>query len=76
MIATEVHLVTGSEKNEFSYEDIGTLRLYAILSVSFAILFALMLNTFIKFVKIEKSWVAPHPFVIGALAFQVLATFL
>ena len=72
---TEVHVVTGTGKNEFSYEDIGTLRLYTILTISFGILFGLMINSFIKYLKVEKTWLAPHPFVIGALAFQLVATF-
>jgi len=75
-ITTEVHLMTGADLNEFSYEDIGSLRLYAVLSFSFAALFTLMLNSYIKFYKVEKTWLAPHPFVVGALAFQVLSTFL
>ena len=62
--------------NEFSYEDIGSLSLYLQLFVGFGILFGLMLKSFIQFYKLEKSWMAPHPFVVVSLAFQVLGIFL
>mmetsp|Transcript_24566 Transcript_24566/g.30644 ORF Transcript_24566/g.30644 Transcript_24566/m.30644 type:complete len:157 (+) Transcript_24566:663-1133(+) len=35
-----------------------------------------MCNSFVKFYKAEKSWMAPHPFIILALACQVTAIFM
>ena len=51
-IYAEVHFTTGQSENEFSYEDIGSLRLYMILFISFGVLFALMLHSFNNFYNV------------------------
>ena len=73
---TKVNITTDKFTNEFSYEDIGSLRLYSVLFFLLGGLFCLMINTFRKFYKVEKKWMAPHPIMIYALAAQLTSIFL
>ena len=72
---TEIHLTTDGGSNEFSYEDIGLLRLYIILFVLMTVLFILMIRTFLKFYRKEKTWLAPHPVMIFSLSMIICSLF-
>lgn len=72
---TEIHLTTDGGSNEFSYEDMGLLRLYSILFVLMTLLFILMIRTFLKFYRTEKTWLAPHPVMIFSLSMIVFSIF-
>lgn len=65
----EVHFTTANGKNEFSYEDVGLLRLYSILLVLLGALFCLLCRTFLRFYRVENSCLAPHPIIIFGLTF-------
>ncbi len=65
-----------SSYNHFSYEDIGLLRLYVILTLMLGLLFVLLFKTFLTFLRVEKTWMAPHPVIIYGLTVQLLAVFL
>lgn len=75
-VMTRVSMTTDKGNNQFSYEDMGSLSLYAFLSVLLGGLFCLMVRTFVKFYRIEKKWMAPHPIMIYSLSAQITAIFL
>ena len=72
-ITHEVHFTTQNGQNEFSYEDMGLLRLYTILLVSLGALYVLLIRSFCQFYKVEQSCLAPHPMILVGLTFQILA---
>ena len=45
----EVHFYTQADKGEFSYEDLGLLRLYAILTILLGGLYCVMIKTFRRY---------------------------
>jgi hypothetical protein len=61
---------------EFSYEDSGQFGLHQFMFLVMAVLLGLMINTFMKFYREEKSLMAPHPIIVFALLFQVLSILL
>ena len=61
-------MTTEQGANHFSYEDMGSLNLYTVLFILLGCLFGLMINSFIKFYRSEKKWMAPHPIMIYALS--------
>lgn len=73
---TRVSMTTDHGQNHFSYEDQGTLGLYTILFVLLGGLFCLMVRTFIRYYRIEKKWMAPHPIMIYSLSAQITGIFL
>ena len=49
----EVHFTTQNGKNEFSYEDMGLLRLYTILLILLGALYVMLILSFRKFYQVE-----------------------
>ena len=72
---TRVEMTTDKGQNQFSYEDMGSLRLYTMLFVLLGALFGMMIRTFVNFYRVEKKWMAPHPILIYALSAQITAIF-
>lgn len=62
--------------NHFSYEDLGLLRLYTMLTLALGLLYVLLIKAFIKFFKLEKTWMAPHPVLIYGLSSQLFSIIL
>ena len=74
-LATDIHFTTNDGENEFSYEDMGLLRLYVVLLILLGGLFVLMIKTFRQYLQTENTWLAPHPIIIIGIFFQVVAMF-
>ena len=69
-VSTRINMTTGKDSadiNHFSYEDMGSPRLYTILFLLQGTLFVLMIRTFIRFYRVERKWMAPHPIMIYSL---------
>ena len=53
-VTHEIHMTTGTDANEFSYEDMGSIQLYSILAIIQIVLFVLIIRTFKKFLVMFK----------------------
>jgi len=69
----EVHIVTDKGLNEFSYEDEGQLSLHFFMLMLMGSLLGMMMKTFVRFYRVEKSLMAPHPIIVMALFWQVVS---
>lgn len=73
-LETSLHFTT-EDGNEFSYEDIGLLKIYFILLLLLGSMFVVLVQTFMKFYQQERSFMAPHPIMMFSLSAQVSSIF-